>query len=193
MVCQVLSHLVPPLAFRNPPSWSTLSRTLPPFGGWFLLDTLICFLCQVQCFMIIIMSLPIFLWSFRLIPCLLVGFLRMWPFIFHLSITLDFLTLNSMYWHKTRGVLSLVVLRRHAQGLSSIPCGNPKILASYYRYWIGSLMGGRGKSLKLIYNVLTKYLNDLWDTLGLHVPILPPIFFPWASFAPLSFGEQERS
>ena len=76
------------------------------------------------------------------------------------------------------GVPSLGVLRTHFQVFSWIPCGNPKILASYYGYWIGSLMGERGKGAKLISNVLIQYLSDLWDTLGLHVPILTLNFHP---------------
>ena len=143
--------------------------------------------------MIPIMLLPMFLWIFMLIPCLLVGFLRLWPFNFHLSFTLCFLTLNTMDWHETRGVPSLGILRNHVQVFSSIPCGNPNISTSYYRYLIGSLMGERGKEIKLISNVLIQYLSDLWSPIGLHVPILPPMFLPWASFAPFSFGEQDRS
>ena len=37
-------------------------------------------------------------------------------------------------------------------------------------------MGERGKPIKFIYNVLIQYLSDLWSPLGIHVPILPPIF-----------------
>ena len=116
-----------------------------------------------------IMLLPMFLWSFGLIPCLLVGFLRLWPFNF-------FLTSNSMDCHETRGVPSLGILRIHVQVFNSIPCGNPKKLASYCGYWIESLMGERGKTLKLSSNVLIQYLSGLWATLGLHAPILSPIF-----------------
>ena len=137
--------------------------------------------------MIPITLLPIFLWSFRLIPYLLVGFLRLWPFNFHLYFTLYLLTLNCMDWHETRGVPATGFLRTHFQVFNSIPCVNPNILASYCGYWIWSLMGKRGKALKLISNVLIQYLSGLWDTLGLHVPILPQCFFLWASFPPLSF------
>ena len=122
------------------------------------------------------MLVPIFLWIFRLIPCPLVGFLRLWPFNFHMSFTFDFLTLNPMDWHETKGVPSLGVLRTHVHVCNSASCGNPKILASYYEYWIGSLMGERGKALKLISNVLIQYLSDLWAPLGLIAPRLPPIF-----------------
>ena len=46
MVCQVLNNLVSPLGFWKAPSWFTLSRTLPSFRGWFILDTFIWFFCQ---------------------------------------------------------------------------------------------------------------------------------------------------
>ena len=123
-----------------------------------------------------ILLFSILLLSFKLTPFHLVGFLTLWPLNFHLTFTLYFLMLNPRDWHKTRGVLSLGVLRTHSQGFSSIPCGNPDILASYYRPWNGSLTGDRVIAIKSISNVLIQHLSDLWDTIGLHAPILPLIF-----------------
>ena len=171
MVEQLLSHLVLPLTFRKPPSWSTLSRTLPPFGGWFLFTTLIGWFLQGWCVMVFIMSCPILLWSFKFIPCHLVGFLGLWPFNCRLPFTMDFIALNPMDWHDTMGVISISLLRTYVKYFSSIQCGNPKLLAFQCGYRIWSLMGERVKGIRMNYIVSNQFLSDSWATLHLNACI----------------------
>ena len=187
MVYSVLSHLVAPLAFRKPLSWSSTLRRMVSFE-YFDLVVLLKIMCYDSYHAIthlpmkfqpntLSFGLVSKVVTFRLSPVFHIGFYCLKP--------------HGFIWDWA--VPSLGVLITHVQVFSSFPCGNPNILVSYCEYWIGSLMGERDKALKLISNGSIQYLSDIWDTLGLHVPILPPIFFPWDSFAPFSFGEKERS
>ena len=62
----------------------------------------------------------------------LIGFWRLWLFNYQLTFTLSFLTLNSMYWHGTKGIPSLDVSWAYFSNLISIRWGKPKF------YWSAS-------------------------------------------------------
>ena len=81
----------PPLSVTN----LIHQRILPPYRRLNFLATLICLLSWGFCFMILIMSFPILLWSFKPIPYLLVGFWMLWIFNYPLSFTLVFPTIPS--------------------------------------------------------------------------------------------------
>ena len=85
-------------------------RIILPFRGWLFLTTFIGLFPWVLCFIMLIMSFPILLWSFKLIPYLLVRFWRLWLFNYPLYFTLDFPTLNLMDWHDTNEFHPLVYL-----------------------------------------------------------------------------------
>ena len=111
--------------------------------------------------MMLIMSFPILLWSFKLIPHLLVGFWRLWLFNYPLYFTLAFHTLNPMNLHETKVVPSLGVLIIHVQYFSSIRWGNPNILAFHCGYWNWSLMGERVNGPIVNYKVSVRINLDL--------------------------------
>ena len=136
-------------------------------------------------FIILIMSFPILLWSFKVIPYLLVRFWRLWLFNYPLSFTLNFPILNPMYWHETKGFPSLGVIIIHVQYFISIQCGNPKLLAFQCRYQIWSLMGERVNGPRMNFTVSNKYLTDSWATLHLHPCILTQNFKHFSLICPI--------
>ena len=143
--------------------------------------------------MISIMLFPILLWSFKLIPHLLVRFWRLWLFDYPLSFTLEFPTKNFLDWHEKRGVTSISVLRTYFQYFNSIQYGNPELLAFQCKYRICSLMGERGKGLRM--NSIAQI--NFWETFELPFSFIhvykPQILIPWSSFVPFSFREWERN
>ena len=116
--------------------------------------------------MIPIMLLLIFLSNFRLIPCLLVGFLRLWPFNFHLSFTLYFPTLNLMDWHETKEIPSIGVLEH----MFNILAQSEEAIQSY-----------RPSSWLLAYPFVSVHVYKLH------------ILTPWASFVLFSLGKCANS
>ena len=148
LVYELLSHLVLPLSFEKPPSWSTLQGSFHPIGWWLFIH-MNCFFSWVLCYIMLIMSFPILLLSSMLILYLLVGFLRLWLFNYPLSFTLDFTTLNPMDWHYNMGVPSIVVSITYFQYFISIRWGSGKLLAFQCEYQIWSLMRERIKGLKM--------------------------------------------
>jgi hypothetical protein len=176
--------LVLPLYVRKPPSWSTLQGSFHPIKCWLFLTTLIGLFSWGMCFMMLIMSFPILLWSFKLIPYVLVGFWRLWLFDYRLSLTLVFTTLNLIDWYKTRGIPFISVSRTYVQYFSSIWWGNPKLLAFQWEFQIWSLMGVTVHGSIMNYRLSNQYLSDIWPTLPLHAWMLAPYSTHWASFAP---------
>ena len=87
------------------------------------------FFPQGLCFMVFIMSFPILLWIFKMIPYVLVEFWRLWLFDYPFSFTLVFPTQKLMNWHDTGGILSIGVSRTYVQYFSSIRWGSPNLLA----------------------------------------------------------------
>ena len=171
MAYQLLSHLVLPLAFRKPPSWSTLQGSFHPIVGWFFLSTFIGLFSCGLCFIILIMSFPILLWSFKMIPYLLVGFWTLWLFDYPLYFTLVFTTINLMDWHEMKVIPSIGVLRTYVQDFSSIRWGNPKLLAFQCGCRIWSLMGVKVNGHILNFRLSNQYLSDFCPTAHLHVCI----------------------
>ena len=156
------------------------SRIFPPLEGWLFLTILIVFFSWGSCLMMFIMSLPILLWSFKLIPYLLVGFWRLWLLNYPFSFSLTFPSLNPMDWHETKGVPSLGVLIIKIQYFNSIWWGNPKMLAFHYGYWNWSLMGERVNGPIMNIRYFNQYLSNSWDTLFLHACILTQNFYPFS-------------
>ena len=136
----------------------------PPFKGWLFLIALITFFSWGLFFMMLIMSFPILLWSFKMIRHLLVGLWRLWLFNYPLSFTLAFPTFNSIDWHDTERVPSLSVLTINVQYFNSIWWRNPKILAFQFGYRIWSLMGVRVNGSIIKYIISNQYMSDFFPT-----------------------------
>ena len=130
--------------------------------------------------MMFIISFPILLWSFKLIPCVLVKFWRLWLFNYSFYFTLVFPTLNIMDWHVTRVITSISISRTYVQYFISIRWGNPKLSGFQCGFRVWSLMGVRVHGIILNYRLPNQYLSEFC----LHTCYKLHILTPGASFSP---------
>ena len=157
--------MILPLAFRKPPSWSTLQGAIHPIKGWLIFTTLIAFFSWVWCPMVFIMLVLTLLWSFKMISYVLVGLWRLWIFDYPISLHLYFHTPNLVHWCERKGVPSISVSITYVQYFSLIWGGNPKLLAFQCGLWMWSLMEVEVQGTMLNYIPPNEYLGFLWPTL----------------------------